>query len=80
MAHERIKEAIAENTAQMKVLADRYVAIWARAQREIEAEREKPVPSQWKIQALKSIQERAEEKVARFKGADRLADDQPKEM
>jgi fructose/tagatose bisphosphate aldolase len=80
MAHEKVKEALAENTAQMKVLADRYVAIWARAGREIEAEKEKPVPSQWKIEAMKRMQERVEEKIAQFKGADRLADDQPKEF
>jgi hypothetical protein len=80
MAHEKIKEALAENTAQMKVLADRYVSIWAGAGHEIEKEMEKPVPSQWKIQALKSVQTRAEENIARFRAADRLADDQPKEF
>ena len=73
MAHDRIKQALAENTAQMKVLADRYVQIFARAEREIEAEEEKENPSQWKIEGLKHIRDRAEENIARFKaGPDRL--------
>ena len=51
----------------MKVLADRYVQILVRAQREIEAERQKPSPSAWKITALENIRSRAEENIARFK-------------
>lgn len=64
----RIKIALAENTAHMKVLADRYVQIMARAEREIEAEKQKPSPSAWKIQALEYLRDRAEDNIARFKG------------
>lgn len=75
MSFENIKQALAENTAQMKVLADRYVQIWARAAREIKFERAKVNPSQWKIEALAAIQDRAEENIARFKaGPDYMED------
>jgi hypothetical protein len=71
----RIKEALADNTAQLKVLADRYVSLMAYAEKEIEKEQAKPQPSQWKIESLTHIRERAHERLARFKaGPERLPD------
>jgi len=68
----RVKYALAENMAHMKVLADRYVQILARAEREIEAEKQQPVPSAWKVTALEQLRDRAEENIARFKGGGRM--------
>ena len=67
MAHDKLKYALAENTAQLKVLADRYVSVLAGAQKQIEEEEAKDFPSQWKIEALENIVERAENNVAKFK-------------
>lgn len=73
MAHEKLKKALAENTAHMKVLADQYVRILARAQREIEAEEASENPSVWRVRALEEVRNRAEENLARFKsGPERL--------
>jgi len=66
-AHERIRQALAESTATLRVVADRYVQIMARAQREIDHERSLPTPSQFKIESLTNIRDRAEENLAQFK-------------
>lgn len=69
----RIRRALADNTAELRVLADRYLAIMAQAQEEIDREKSQSVPSQYKIEALSNLRERAEEKLAQFKaGPDRL--------
>ncbi len=69
----KIKQALAENTANLRVLADRYVQIMVRCDREIEAEKESEHPSPWKIRALEHHRNRAEENIARFKaGPDQL--------
>ena len=69
----RLKQTLAENTAQLRVLADRYANAIARATRGIEEEKEKDVPSQWKIQAWEHLRDKAENSLAKFKaGPDRL--------
>jgi len=71
----KIREAAAENTAQLKVIADRYTYAVIRATRGIKEEKDKDVPSQWKIQAWEHLRERAEDNLARFKaGPKRLPD------
>ena len=69
----RIRRSLADNTAELRVLADRYTAIMAEAQDEIDKEEALPTPSQFKIEALTNLRDRAEEKLAKFKaGPDRL--------
>ena len=69
----RIKKALAENTAEMKVLADRLLSVIAGAEHAIEEEMKKDQPSQWKIQANKHLRDKAEERLAAFKaGPERL--------
>lgn len=65
--HERVRQALAESTATLRTVADRYVQIMARAQREIDHEKSLPNPSQFRIESLSNIRDRAEENIARFK-------------
>jgi hypothetical protein len=67
MASDRLKKALAENTAHLRVLADRYTVVLAQAELEIKKEEAKETPSQWKIEALINIRQRVEENLARFK-------------
>ena len=69
----KIKKALAENTAEMKVLADRLLSVIAGAEHGIEQEQAKDQPSQWKIQGYKHLREKAEERLTAFKaGPERL--------
>ena len=69
----RVKQALAENTAQLRVLADKYAYAITRATRGIAEEKKKEVPSQWKIQAWEHLREKAENSLAKFKaGPERL--------
>jgi len=69
----RIKKALAENTAEMKVLADRLLSVIAGAEHNIEQEQAKDQPSQWKIQGFKHLRDKAEERLTAFKaGPERL--------
>lgn len=75
---DKLRHVLAENTAALRVLADRYVSLMAECQEQIDKEREQPSPSQYKIEALTHIRDRAEENLAKFKaGPDRLPDWMP---
>lgn len=67
MAHEKIKQALAENTAHMRMIGDQYTKIIAGADREISIEKAKRYPSPWKIKSLEHLREKAENNIARFK-------------
>ena len=72
---DRIIKTFAENSAHLRNIMDKYLGIMAGAEKHIQREKAQDNPSQWKIESMVHIRDRAEENLARMKmGPDRLPD------